>query len=99
LPYTIDKDALVDIKISLIEPPFQAPARVAWSREKKSAYDVELCLLNPDDVYVARMVEQVCHIAEYRHRVQKVESRLMSLEQAAREWISKYAAKFPKYLN
>jgi hypothetical protein len=41
------------------------------------------------------MVEQVCHIETYRRTVAGTEGRELSAEQAALEWIAKFAASFP----
>ena len=41
------------------------------------------------------MIEQVCHIEHYRKEVMLREGRELSAQEAAREWISKYAGDFP----
>jgi hypothetical protein len=41
------------------------------------------------------MVEQICHIEDYRQSVCRVEGRQLSAEEAAVEWIAQYAAQFP----
>ena len=46
-------------------------------------------------MFRARMVEQVCHIEQYRHEILKNEGRKLSSEAAALEWIQKYAPLFP----
>ena len=46
-------------------------------------------------MFRARMVEQVCHIEQYKHQVLKKEGRKLSGEEAALEWIQKYAPQFP----
>jgi hypothetical protein len=45
------------------------------------------------------MVEQVCHIEEYRRTVQRLEGRELSAEEAAFEWIHRFAAQFPETGN
>ena len=47
------------------------------------------------DAFLARMVEQICHIEDYRQSVCRVEGRRLSAEEAAVEWIAQYAAQFP----
>jgi hypothetical protein len=42
------------------------------------------------------MVEQVCHIEHYKNEVKRREGREISGEQAANEWIAKFAGNFPK---
>jgi hypothetical protein len=43
-----------------------------------------------------RMCEQVCHIENYRNEVKAAEGRELTPEQAAVEWVSKFAARFPR---
>jgi hypothetical protein len=41
------------------------------------------------------MVEQVCAIDRYRRQVLEQEGRTLSRDEAASEWITKYAGRFP----
>jgi hypothetical protein len=41
------------------------------------------------------MVEQICHIERYRNDVAQREGRQLTAEEAALEWISRYASSFP----
>jgi hypothetical protein len=38
------------------------------------------------------MVEQVCHIEHYRKEVMVCEGRQLTSEDAAKEWVAKYAS-------
>lgn len=92
----LDPGSIIHIKIPLLQPEFETDARVVWCRDdllKGAELGVEF--LNYDDAYHARMVEQVCHIENYKREVLKNEGRKLSPEQAALEWISKFAAHFP----
>ncbi|MDH4215644.1 MAG: PilZ domain-containing protein [Gallionella sp.] len=86
---------VVEIRITFVQPPFDAEARVAWCKPHGSGFELGVEFLNRDDAFMARMVEQVCHIENYQKTVSRTEGRELSPEDAAREWISKYAAKFP----
>lgn len=48
------------------------------------------------DAFRMRMVQQICHIEEYRKRVLAQEGREISSEVAGAEWIACYAAHFPQ---
>jgi len=37
----------------------------------------------------------VCHIEDYRQSVSRIEGRQLSAEEAATEWIDRYARDFP----
>jgi hypothetical protein len=87
---------LVDIGIDCVQPRFQARARVAWCRPHPlSGYELGVTFLDADDAFRARMVEQLCHIEDYRRSVRRTEGRELEIDEAAAEWIEKYAAAFP----
>lgn len=86
---------IVGVRIPHIRPPFETQARVAWCRARDRGFDLGVEFLSPDDAFRGRMVEQVCHIEKYKKEVLQTEGRQLSPEQAAFEWIGKYAADFP----
>lgn len=91
----IDPGSIVALCIPVVRPAFSTNARVVWCRTGESGYELGVEFLDPEDAFRARMVEQVCHIEEYRHAVQRDEGRLITAEEAAMEWIEKHAAQFP----
>jgi hypothetical protein len=62
---------------------------------RENSYETGVEFLSRDDAFMAHMVEQVCLIENYRQDILRTEGRLLSPEDAAKEWISKYAARFP----
>ncbi len=86
---------VLNVCIDLVEPTFCADVCVAWCRHHGDHYRIGVRFLDPDDVFTARMVEQVCHIEQYKREVQRRTGRRISSNQAAREWISRHAADFP----
>jgi len=91
------KGALVSIKIPVIDPPFEAQARVIWCLTQEDGYEIGLEFCTSGDAYRARMVEQICHIEHYRLWVREVEGRELDSEGAAAEWIGKFAKEFPAF--
>ena len=91
----IDEGAIISVCIEFVQPPFEARGRVAWCHEDEGAYSIGVTFLDPRDAYRARMVEQVCHIEQYKKEVREREGRTLDGRTAALEWIEKYAAKFP----
>lgn len=85
----------VKIRIPIVEPPFEAEAKVIWCLARPDRYEAGIEFVNEQDAYTARMVEQICHIEHYRLWVKEVEGRDLDGESAAAEWISKYAKDFP----
>ncbi len=87
---------IVNLRIPLVDPPFETVARVAWCRARTNGYEAGVEFTQPDQAYGARMCEQVCHIENYRVEMQATEGRELTPEEAAAEWVAKFASKFPR---
>jgi hypothetical protein len=88
--------SVIEVRISHVQPPFEAHARVAWCHPgRDGTHELGLEFLDAEDAFLARMVEQVCYIEDYRASVAREEGRQLTSDEAAREWIAKYAATFP----
>lgn len=85
----------IEVRITEVDPPFEARGRVVWTRREPGGYSIGVQFLDPADVFRARMVEQVCSIERYRREVEAREGRVLTREEAAREWIRRYASRFP----
>jgi len=85
----------VKIRIPIVEPPFEAEATVIWCLSRPDRFEAGIEFTTEQDTYTARMVEQVCHIEHYRMWVKEVEGRTLDGENAAEEWIGKFAQDFP----
>jgi len=86
----------VEIRIPYVQPAFQAHARVAWCHPHEEGFELGVTFLDAEDAFLARMVEQVCHIEDYRKSEHRRTGRELSSEEAAVEWIASYAAQFPE---
>lgn len=91
----VRKGTPIHIEIAIKSPPYRADGTVAWCKPEGNHFAVGVEFNEPSTRYSIRMVEQVCHIEAYRVRVQETEGRELSSEEAANEWIEKYAADFP----
>jgi len=93
----VEPGSMIEVRIPYVEPAFEARARVAWCRPRRagSGHEVGVSFLNAQDVFLARMVTQICYIEDYRKSIAREEGRELTSEEAAGEWIAKYAAKFP----
>lgn len=91
----LEPGTLVNIKISYIEPPFETRARVVWCRKRQEWIELGIEFLNFDDAFRARMVEQICYIENYKDLARRNDGRDLTIEEAATEWICKYAKNFP----
>jgi c-di-GMP-binding flagellar brake protein YcgR len=91
----LEPGSIVLLRIPFVRPQFSTRARVVWCSAANGAFEVGVEFLDVEDAYRGRMVEQVCHIEQYRLEVLKQEGRRLSSEEAAAEWIAKYASQFP----
>ncbi len=89
------QDTLVKIRLPTITPSFATAGKVVWCKKRNGNYEVGIQFLDESDLFLARMVEQLCHIEAYRKEVRESEGRQLSGEEAAREWIEKFAHEFP----
>ena len=77
------------------QPQFETNARVAWCHACDEDFELGVEFLDADDAFRARMVEQVCAIESYKNTILRTEGRSLSTQEAAMEWIDKYASQFP----
>ncbi|NOY62090.1 MAG: PilZ domain-containing protein [Gammaproteobacteria bacterium] len=92
----IARNTVIKLAIILTNPPFHIQGKVSWCRARGDHYDVGVEFADADDLFKARMVEQVCYIEHYKNEINDNGERVIDSEQAAAEWIAKYATKFPK---
>jgi len=85
--------SVLSVKIPHVRPPFEALCVVCWQREKGNKFEVGVRFLDEDSQFRVRMVEQVCHIEDYRRKAVE-EGRTLSSEEAATEWVGKFAKNF-----
>ncbi|WP_370981536.1 PilZ domain-containing protein [Agaribacterium sp. ZY112] len=93
----LPKGAQLHISIPIEKPPFEAVGQVAWCHQEGGHYEVGLSFDENCSAYNIRMVEQVCYIEHYRRSIEACEGRKLSSEEAANEWVMKYAADFPPH--
>ena len=92
----IPSGTTIRIVIPVCEPPFKAEGKVVWCRRTDDHYSVGVRFEDSATEFAIRMVEQVCHIEQYRRDILKDQGRSLSSEEAAAEWISKHAEDFPR---
>jgi PilZ domain len=94
------KDTVVKLKIPSIKPVFKVNAIIRWCREQaseqESAYELGVEFLDTDDAFKVRMIEQACHISEYRKEKQAKIGKRISWNQASNEWIEQNGGSFPR---
>ncbi|MGH9893404.1 MAG: PilZ domain-containing protein [bacterium] len=92
----IEPETFITLRLRYLQPVFEVPAaRVAWCRNEGSQYVVGVQFPDSEEAFRVRMVEQLLHIESYRREVEQREGRQLTTEEAARDWISRYASSFP----
>lgn len=91
----LNEGAMLAITMPSVIPAFQIKGRVVWCHRSDGRFDVGVEFTEPEKLFKARMVEQICHIEHYRNEVMETEGRNLSGEEAAREWIEMFADEFP----
>lgn len=89
----IESGAMLTIRIPYVEPAFEARCVACWQRRVDGRFEVGVMFLDEQTAFRVRMVEQVCQIKRY-HAEQRRAGRGLSFEQAACEWIDRYAEHF-----
>ena len=75
---------------------FETVAKVVWCHPRADGFETGVEFSRSDQAYGMRMCEQVCHIEKYRAEVKAAEGRELTPEEAAVEWVGKFADKFPR---
>lgn len=83
------------LEIDACRPAFSAEGTVRWCQQEGKQFLVGVAFKDQAVQFAIRMVEQVCHIEAYRRQLEDEKGVSLSSEQAARRWISEFAAGFP----
>jgi len=70
---------------------------VIWCRPgEDGCFEVGVRFTDAGTQFRMRMVEQICHIEQFKKEIQEKEGRTLTGEEAALEWIRRYAKDFPR---
>ena len=96
-PNPLDVLERVRVSIPILERDNTLIGNVMWCEKYAtgSGYEIGIEFEKSRDVFRLRMIEQICHIEHYRREILRVEGRELSAQEAADEWIAKYAGDFP----
>ena len=92
----IEPDTEIQVSITVAPPAFHAIGTVVWCKSIGGRFEVGVRFQGDETDYALRMIEQICHIEQYKKDVQENEGRRLSGEEAAMEWIERYASEFPR---
>ena len=87
----------LQVSITLNGSEFKADATVAWVEPEDDHYIIGVNFNDKDKSYGIRMAEQICHIEHYRRDVLQHQGRQLTEEEAAIDWVDRYASTFPEH--
>jgi hypothetical protein len=92
----VENDKILTIRIPLINPKFKLHGRVVRCMKRDNQVEIGVEFIDQNDLYATRMIEQICYIKQYKKDVAEQQGKILTDEEAAREWIYQHAAQFPK---
>ncbi|MHB8345902.1 MAG: PilZ domain-containing protein [Acidiferrobacterales bacterium] len=92
----LESGAVINLRIPAELPAIETTGRVTWSTPEDDHFIVGVEFTHRIDRFRARMIWQVYRIEHYRETVLKREGRELTRQEAAIEWIKRYAPDFPK---
>ena len=85
----------VRVCIPLLRQDNHLVGNVGGGEKNTRGYEIGIEFEKSRDVFRLRMIEQICHIEHYRKEVERLEGRMLTSQEAAGEWLPKYAGDFP----
>ena len=94
--HNITVGASIDINIPVGRPDVSVKGEVVWcSPTDDGCFEIGVRFIDVGQRFKMRMVEQVCHIEQYKKEMFENEGRVLTSEQAAMEWIKRFAKELP----
>ena len=90
----LDIHESIQVRFPLLDEGTCIDGKVVWCNKIERGYEVGLEFDDPEEVERLKMIEQICQIEDFRKNEEQQRGRRLSSEQAAREWISRYAGDF-----
>lgn len=91
----LELNVAIRVIIPLLGQQYEAEGAVVWCEPSPDGFAIGVRFFSAQDRFCVRMVEQLCYIEDYRLQVEREEGRTLSSEQAADEWIARFADQFP----
>ena len=90
----LDIHESIQVRFPLLDENTSIDGNVVWCNKTMRGYEVGLEFDDPEEVERLKMIEQICQIENFRRELEQRHGRRFSSEQAAREWVSRYAGDF-----
>ena len=90
----LDIDEEIMVRFPVLRQDTELGGKVVWCEKTHRGYEVGLEFDNPKEIDRLKLIEHICHIEHYRKEIEIREGREINCEQAAREWVSRFADNF-----
>ena len=87
----IDPKSNVQLKIPFHGADVELLGTVMWCHDMESHFELGVRFDDNRPDTTTKMIEQICSVEEYRQQVKERERRQISSDEAAREWMEKFA--------
>lgn len=84
----------IELRIPMLGEQARFSGTVAWCRKQVDDYMLGIAFTDAENLFRARMVEQICLIEQYRKQREEALGRALLPEAVAQEWIALHAADF-----
>lgn len=93
---SVKLDSLIMIRLPFQQKVFKIKAKVVHCTKDKETrmYSIGVCFLRFSDAFKVKLIEQIYLISEYRDLRSIQLGRELTLQEASREWISRYSERF-----
>ena len=100
-PQKLVRGDKLTITIPVKDKRFRIKGRVVYSvrEEKRRLYKTGVFFSDHTSAFEAKLAEETLEVINYQKKISKTLGYAVSEEDAAREWIKKYARFFPKRLS
>ena len=97
--HRINAGKQIHISIPIYDHEFEAHGIVRWCKHNGNQFLIGVAFQQESVIFAIRMVEQICHIENYRKKILAETGTELTSDQAAKEWIAHYADEFPRLLD
>jgi Tfp pilus assembly protein PilZ len=84
----------IELCIPMLGEQARFSGTVAWCRKEAEDYMIGVAFTDEENMFRARMVEQICLIEQYRKQREEAVGHALAPEAVAQEWIAMHAADF-----
>lgn len=93
--FYIESGKRLKLNIPLGRAVFAIKAEVMWCHGVTDDFSIGVRFIEPSDIFKARIFNQICMIERYKVEVFLNEGRDLTFNEAAREWIERFAGNYP----